>query len=299
MVAAWRRGATAVLAVRRSRPEGLATRAAAGFYYRTLRRLAFSQMPAGRIRLLPDRPPGDRLPGRGRRGPHVAAGAPPLGRVPDGARALRPRRARGGRVALDASPRSSSTSWTPSSRSRTRRCAGCPWPAPSSPCSPSPTPSSSSSYKLVHGQPIQGWTSLMVALAFFSGVQLALARRSSASTSGARSTRRGPGRASSCGTGPATPGAVGRGLAAPGSRRTASRHALDFRVGELREDRQREHFLRRALGVRESRPRGRRAPRSSPEGAAEPGRRPRSRRRARPAACFTPSRSATRTTYWW
>jgi dolichol-phosphate mannosyltransferase len=27
-------------------------------------------------------------------------------------------------------------------------------------------------YKLVHGQPIQGWSSLMVALAFFSGVQL-------------------------------------------------------------------------------------------------------------------------------
>jgi len=27
-------------------------------------------------------------------------------------------------------------------------------------------------YKLVHGQPIQGWTSLMVAVAFFSGVQL-------------------------------------------------------------------------------------------------------------------------------
>jgi dolichol-phosphate mannosyltransferase len=47
MVAAWRKGATAVLAVRRSRPEGLATRAAAGFYYRTLRRLAFSDMPSG------------------------------------------------------------------------------------------------------------------------------------------------------------------------------------------------------------------------------------------------------------
>ena len=27
-------------------------------------------------------------------------------------------------------------------------------------------------YKVVQGQPIQGWTSLMVALAFFSGVQL-------------------------------------------------------------------------------------------------------------------------------
>ena len=27
-------------------------------------------------------------------------------------------------------------------------------------------------YKLVHGLPLEGWTSLMVALAFFSGVQL-------------------------------------------------------------------------------------------------------------------------------
>jgi dolichol-phosphate mannosyltransferase len=45
LVAAWRRGATAALAVRRSRPEGLATRVAASLYYRTLRRLAFSSMP--------------------------------------------------------------------------------------------------------------------------------------------------------------------------------------------------------------------------------------------------------------
>jgi dolichol-phosphate mannosyltransferase len=27
-------------------------------------------------------------------------------------------------------------------------------------------------YKILHGQPIQGWSSLMVAIAFFSGVQL-------------------------------------------------------------------------------------------------------------------------------
>ena len=47
LVAAWRRGATAVLAVRHSRPEPGPTRAAAGLYYRTLRRLAFAQMPAG------------------------------------------------------------------------------------------------------------------------------------------------------------------------------------------------------------------------------------------------------------
>ncbi|MDQ6893395.1 MAG: glycosyltransferase family 2 protein [Acidobacteriota bacterium] len=46
LVAAWRRGAAAALAVRRSRPEGWAARAAASMYYRTLRRLAFSEMPA-------------------------------------------------------------------------------------------------------------------------------------------------------------------------------------------------------------------------------------------------------------
>jgi polyisoprenyl-phosphate glycosyltransferase len=46
LVAAWRRGAAAALAVRRSRPEGWAARAAASMYYRTLRKLAFSEMPA-------------------------------------------------------------------------------------------------------------------------------------------------------------------------------------------------------------------------------------------------------------
>ncbi|MEO8432586.1 MAG: glycosyltransferase family 2 protein [Acidobacteriota bacterium] len=46
LVAAWRRGASAALAVRRSRPEGWATRAAASAYYRMLRGLAFPQMPA-------------------------------------------------------------------------------------------------------------------------------------------------------------------------------------------------------------------------------------------------------------
>src|SRR4029077_18766408 len=47
MVAAWRRGATAVLAVPRSRAEGWTSRAAADVYYRTLRRLALSEMPPG------------------------------------------------------------------------------------------------------------------------------------------------------------------------------------------------------------------------------------------------------------
>jgi len=47
LVDAWRRGAVAALAVRRSRPESWGTRAAAGIYYRTLKRLAFAQMPEG------------------------------------------------------------------------------------------------------------------------------------------------------------------------------------------------------------------------------------------------------------
>jgi polyisoprenyl-phosphate glycosyltransferase len=47
MVEAWRGGATAVIAVRSSRPEPWPSRAAAGIYYRMLRRLAFRAMPAG------------------------------------------------------------------------------------------------------------------------------------------------------------------------------------------------------------------------------------------------------------
>ncbi len=47
LVEAWRRGAVAALAVRRSRPESVGARAAASLYYRTLRRLALSEMPAG------------------------------------------------------------------------------------------------------------------------------------------------------------------------------------------------------------------------------------------------------------
>lgn len=46
-VEAWRTGATAVLAVRTARPEPWPTRAAANLYYRTLKRLAFESMPEG------------------------------------------------------------------------------------------------------------------------------------------------------------------------------------------------------------------------------------------------------------
>lgn len=47
LVEAWRGGATAVLAVRASRPEPWPSRAASNLYYRTLRRLAFGAMPGG------------------------------------------------------------------------------------------------------------------------------------------------------------------------------------------------------------------------------------------------------------
>src|SRR6185295_16530254 len=47
LVRAWRGGATAVFAVRKSRPEPWPTRAAAGLYYRALKSLAFEEMPAG------------------------------------------------------------------------------------------------------------------------------------------------------------------------------------------------------------------------------------------------------------
>jgi polyisoprenyl-phosphate glycosyltransferase len=47
LIEAWRGGAVAALAVRRSRPESWTTRAAARLYYRTLRSLAFSSLPDG------------------------------------------------------------------------------------------------------------------------------------------------------------------------------------------------------------------------------------------------------------
>jgi dolichol-phosphate mannosyltransferase len=47
LVSAWRSGATAALAVRKSRPESWSARMAARLYYRTLRSLALSSMPEG------------------------------------------------------------------------------------------------------------------------------------------------------------------------------------------------------------------------------------------------------------
>jgi len=172
MVAAWRRGAIAVLAVRRSRPEGLATRAAAGLYYRTLRRLAFSQMPTGGFDcFLIGRPAIDFLVDA--REVHTSLpglllwGGFPTALVPYD------------RVARE----EGSSRWTLAKKLKyffdaviAFSYAPLRWM--------SFTGAALAflafayalfliAYKLLHGQSIQGWTSLMVALAFFSGVQLA------------------------------------------------------------------------------------------------------------------------------
>ena len=55
----------------------------------------------GRVRLFPDRTAGHRLSGREPRDPHVSAGTAGVGRLPDGARALRPARPRRRRIPLD------------------------------------------------------------------------------------------------------------------------------------------------------------------------------------------------------
>ena len=172
MVAAWRRGATAVLAVRRSRPEGLATRAAAGFYYRTLQKLAFAQMPAGGFDcFLIGRPAIDFLVDA--REVHTSLpglllwGGFPTALVPYD------------RVARE----EGLSRWTFAKKLKyffdaviAFSYAPLRWM--------SFTGAALAlfafayalfliAYKIIHGQPIQGWTSLMVVLAFLSGVQLA------------------------------------------------------------------------------------------------------------------------------
>jgi len=171
MVAAWRRGATAVLAVRRSRPEGLATRAAAGFYYRTLRRLALSEMPEGGFDcFLIGRPAVDFLVDA--REVHTTlpglllwAGFPtslvPYDRVAREEGKSRWTFAKKLKYFLDAVI---AFSYEPL---RWMSFAGAALAALAFAYAVFLV-----GYKLVHGQPIQGWTSLMVAVAFFSGVQL-------------------------------------------------------------------------------------------------------------------------------
>ena len=171
MVAAWRKGAVAVLAVRRSRPEGWTTRAAAGMYYRTLRSLALSHMPAGGFDcFLIGRPAIDflaenreihtSLPGL------LVWGGFPTALVPYDRRAREDGESR----------------WTPAKKLKYFLDAVI-----SFSYAPLRWMSVAGAvlailgfgyavflvvYKILHGQPIQGWSSLMVALAFFSGVQL-------------------------------------------------------------------------------------------------------------------------------
>ena len=171
MVAAWRRGATAVLAVRRSRPEGLASRAAAGFYYRTLQRLAFAEMPEGGFDcFLIGRPAIDFLVDA--REVHTTlpglllwAGFPtalvPYDRVAREEGESRWTFAKKVKYFLDAVV---AFSYAPL---RWMSVAGAALSALAFAYAVFLV-----AYKLVHGQPIQGWTSLMVAIAFFSGVQL-------------------------------------------------------------------------------------------------------------------------------
>ena len=171
MVAAWRKGATAVLAVRRSRPEAWTTRAAAGVYYRTLRRLAFDQMPSGGFDcFLIGRPAIDFLV----ESREIHTSLPGLLLWGGFATALVPY----DRVARE----DGSSRWTLAKKLKYFLDAVISFSyAPLRWMSVAGAVLAVAAfayavflvvYKLFHGQPIQGWTSLMVALAFFSGVQL-------------------------------------------------------------------------------------------------------------------------------
>lgn len=171
MVDAWRAGGTAVLAVRASRPEPWASRAAANLYYRTLRGLAFESMPAGGFDcFLVGRPVIDFLTGSR----EVHTSLPGLILWSGFPTAL---------VAYERKPRLEGRSrWTFARKVKFFL---------DSVISFSYAPLRWMSVlgallallafgyaalilllKLFADQPIRGWTSLMVALAFFSGVQL-------------------------------------------------------------------------------------------------------------------------------
>jgi len=171
LVESWRAGATAVLAVRSSRPEPWPTRAAASLYYRTLRRLAFRSMPGGGFDcFLIGRPAIDFLTGSR----EVNTSLPGLILWAGFPTAL---------VAYERAPRREGQSrWTFAKKVKLFL---------DSVISFSYAPLRWMSVvgallallafgyaafilllKLFRDQPIRGWTSLMVALAFFSGVQL-------------------------------------------------------------------------------------------------------------------------------
>ena len=171
MVAAWRRGAPAVLAVRRSRPEALPSRAASNLYYRMLRRLAFPEMPAGGFDcFLVSRPAIDFLT----ENREIHTSLPGLLLWSGFAAALVPY----DRVARE----EGESRWTLAKKFKYFLDSVISFSfAPLRVMSLGGAALAVAAfayavfligYKLVHGAPIQGWTSLMVALAFFSGVQL-------------------------------------------------------------------------------------------------------------------------------
>jgi dolichol-phosphate mannosyltransferase len=171
LVEAWRGGATAVLAVRESRPEAWPTRAAAGVYYQTLRRLAFSNMPSGGFDcFLIGRPAIDFL--REAREVHTSlpglllwAGFPTT------------------MVPYERQARTEGESrWTLAKKLKyfvdsvvSFSYAPLRWMSTAGAVLALAAFAYAIfliAFKILQGQPVQGWTSLMVALAFFSGVQL-------------------------------------------------------------------------------------------------------------------------------
>lgn len=172
MVAAWRRGASIVLAIRASRPEPWPSRAAAGFYYRTLRKLAFREMPAGGFDcFLAGRPAIDflvsnrevhaSLPGLLLWSGFPAAMVPYDRKPSQGGRRSRWTFAKKLKYFIDSVV---AFSYAPL---RWMSIAG------------TAVALAAFAYalflvffKIFHGQPVQGWTTTMVILAFFSGVQL-------------------------------------------------------------------------------------------------------------------------------
>jgi polyisoprenyl-phosphate glycosyltransferase len=171
LVAAWRGGATAVLAARTARPEPWATRAAANLYYRTLRRLAFETMPAGGFDcFLVGRPAIEFLTGSGEvhtslPGLILWAGFPvavvPYERVARGEGASRWTLAKKVKYFIDSVI---SFSYAPL---RWMSVGGAVFALVAFAYA-----ALLIALKIFRNQPIQGWTSLMVAVAFFSGVQL-------------------------------------------------------------------------------------------------------------------------------
>jgi glycosyltransferase involved in cell wall biosynthesis len=171
LISAWRGGSTAVFAVRKSRPEPWPTRAAAGLYYRALKRLAFEEMPAGGFDcFLVGRPAIDFLVSN--REVHASlpglllwSGFPatlvPYDRVAREEGRSRWTFAKKLKYFIDSVV---SFSYAPL---RWMSVAGA-----SLALVAFAYAALLVALKFVRGQPIQGWTSLMVALAFFSGVQL-------------------------------------------------------------------------------------------------------------------------------